>query len=253
MNIQYASDLHLEFPENREYLRKNPILASGEILILAGDIIPFGLIDRGREFFDKISADFKEVYWVPGNHEYYYDDITDHYGVLHEQIRENVYLVNNVWIEKDGCELIFSTMWSNISAQNQWRIANGMADFQVIKYNGQAFSPAHFNKLHFQSLEFLSRALSRVKRKTRIVATHHVPTLINYPPKYKGDILTEAFAVELADFIAANSPDYWISGHHHYNHGGFNIVDTQMLTNQLGYVRYGEQLGYRDDAFIDLG
>jgi hypothetical protein len=41
MTFQYCSDLHLEFPANKKYLKANPIKPESEILLLAGDIIPF--------------------------------------------------------------------------------------------------------------------------------------------------------------------------------------------------------------------
>ena len=80
-----------------------------------------------------------------------------------------------------------------------------------------------------------------------MVVTHHVPTFLNYPEEHKGDNLNEAFAVELFDLIEATSPDYWICGHTHYNTPDFEIGKTRLLTNQLGYVKYEEQLGFRGE------
>jgi hypothetical protein len=36
----------LEYPANKKYLKANPIKPEGEILLLAGDIIPFAEIEK---------------------------------------------------------------------------------------------------------------------------------------------------------------------------------------------------------------
>jgi hypothetical protein len=75
---------------------------------------------------------------------------------------------------------------------------------------------------------------------------------MNYPEAYKGDILNEAFAVELFDMIEATGPDYWIYGHIHGNTPAFEIGKTQLLTNQLGYVRFREHLQFNTKKIITL-
>lgn len=85
-----------------------------------------------------------------------------------------------------------------------------------------------------------------------MVVTHHAPTFLNYPEEYKGDVLNEAFAVELYYFIEDSVADYWIYGHTHFNSADFKIGRTQLLTNQLGYVKYEEQKLFDTKKFINL-
>ncbi len=240
MTIQYSSDLHLEFPQDKEFLKANPLQPVGDILLLAGDIVLFAVMDQQADFFSYVSDNFQTTYWIPGNHEYYYFDIVEKYGVLNEKIKDNVFLVNNTTVTHENITFIFSTLWSKIRPAYQWQIERGMNDFHVIKYKGHRFSVTQFNQLHEESIRFIEQELYHDNTDKTLVVTHHVPTLFNYPEQYKGSILNDAFVIELFDLIKTVGPDYWVYGHSHINTPDFEIGKTRLLTNQLGYVKYGE-------------
>ena len=252
MIVQYASDLHLEFTENKEFLKTNPLKPKGDVLVLAGDIVPFAVMDKHKDFFSYISDHFETTYWIPGNHEYYYFDLAGKCGTLNENIKINVHLVNNLSVEQDSVRFVFSTLWSKISQANRWQIEQSVSDFRVIKFNDFRFSSDQFNHLHDESLSFIKQELHHQNTDKTIVVTHHVPTFMNYPEKYRGDVLNEAFAVELYDLIEDSGPDFWIFGHHHFNLPDFKIGKTNLATNQLGYVKYGEHKYFKNSASIEV-
>jgi predicted phosphohydrolase len=252
MTFQYCSDLHLEFWENKEFLERNPLQPKGDILLLAGDIVPFTLMQKHTGFFDFISANFEISFWLPGNHEYYGSDAATRSGVVLEKIRENIFLVNNISLQQGSVKLVFSTLWGEIMPLNRGLIEHNVSDFHSIKFHKHPFSGAIFNHFHHEAMDFLRYELSHVHTGKTVVVSHHVPTFMNYPDKYRGSILNEAFGIELFNLIERSPIDYWIYGHHHNNTPDFTIGKTTLLTNQLGYVRYGEHKDFRGDKIIKL-
>ncbi len=256
MKLHIISDIHLEFQDLE--------LPGGETLIIAGDMCEaasFGgnhdgkarhLATAIKRFLNEELAKYEDVVFVPGNHEYYYYDLATKCGVLNEKIRDNVFLVNNTAISRNNVRFIFSTLWSKISPVHQWQIERAISDFQVIKYNKGRFSCQHFNQQHDESMVFLKRELNIHPDAKSVVVTHHVPSFLHYPERYKNDPLNEAFTVELHDFIEEQSPDYWIYGHHHNNTPDFEIGKTVLLTNQLGYVKNNEHRIFSQNKKIHL-
>ena len=254
MKVQYCSDLHLEFLENRNFLKQNPIVPAAHILIMAGDVMLFSEMHKHEDFFDFLSKSFTAVYWIPGNHEYYLSKMDGRTGVFKEQIRENVFLLNDTIEIIDDVRFVFSTLWSFIGKEAENEICRSMNDFRVIKIGKKKkLTPAIYNALHLESREFLTKTLRQKFEGPTVVVTHHVPTMLHYPPQYASSPLNMAFATELKSLIEETQPDYWIYGHHHVNIPAFNIGKTVMLTNQLGYVSSNEFLGFDWKASFKVG
>ena len=251
MTFQYASDLHLEFPENRAWLLAHQLVPKADVLLLAGDIVTFQKLPA-MDFFRYVGKHFKQVVWIPGNHEYYGGDIAQRSGTLDEEVSHNVRLVNDTTVFAGGARILCTTLWTPIGHLNEHAVRRDMNDYHQIRYNGNLLLPAHTTRLYEASLAWLKTELAKPFAGPTVVMTHHVPTFMHYPAQYMGDALNEAFAVELHDLIHDSGVDAWIYGHHHTNTPAFTIGRTRMLTNQLGYVRQGEHKGFDTGAVLEL-
>jgi hypothetical protein len=253
MKIQYCSDLHLEFPENRALLKSKPLEPVGDILVIAGDFFLFNSsIDLISNFISSVSENFKTVYWLPGNHEYYGSDASQAAASVMKNIAGNVFLVNNTSVQFDHINIIFSTFWSEIKLLNAFSCERGVSDFEVILLNGKPISAVEFNSFHRKSVDFIEEELIKHSDKMNIMVTHHVPTLFNYPKKYLNSVINNAFATELSTLSEKHSIHSWIYGHSHINTLPFTLYMTEYLTNQLGYVALGENISFKRDAFIEI-
>jgi Icc-related predicted phosphoesterase len=251
MRIQYCSDLHLEFAHNSRHLLRNPLQVSGEILLLAGDIIPLHDEFFNDPFFNFISDNFSQVFWVPGNHEYYYKDITEYSKSFDIKIRDNIRIVNNVELEIDSVHFVFSTLWSCINALNERTIEQSVSDFANIQYRSRKLKAKEYNLLHAESLEFIKQSLS-VPHEKSLVVTHHLPSRLCNSSSHQNSSINEAFCVDLTDFIETCNANFWIYGHSHFNQKPLYIGNTILLTNQLGYVQNNEHESFRRNAYFSI-
>lgn len=199
----------------------------------------------------RLAKGFREVIWLPGNHEYYGGRIEDADLDLDSRPYPNIRVVNNRAVHYPGVRILCTTLWTAIAQMNEAAMRHNMNDYHVIRHGHGLLLPAHTTRFHERCLAWLKSELAKPFDGRTVVATHHVPTLQHYPPEYAGSALNQAFAVELDELIADSGAVAWIYGHHHRNIPAFTIGSTRMLTNQLGYVASGEHRSFDPGAVLD--
>jgi len=230
---------------------ENPLTVKGEILILAGDIVPLHDEFLSNSFFRYISENFRQIFWVPGNHEYYYSDISDFDFSTGIKLLGNISIVDNSVINYEGIRFVFTSLWSEIKTKNQKAIEQSVSDFECITRNGKKFTVTDFNKLHHESLAFLHNTLSDKSGKT-VVVTHHLPSPLCNKEIHQKSFINEAFCSDLTALIEESNAAFWIYGHSHYNQKPLYVGNTIMLTNQLGYIQLNEKEGFRSNAYFSI-
>lgn len=257
MKIQIASDLHLEFPANREWLENNPLIPKGDVLLLAGDIICDKVKKRAKSFYEKVSNDYDFVISTMGNHEFYHGIIDYAYPFYQSQIADNHIKLNNRSYVIDNVKFIVTTLWSYVPEESIHIIKHGLNDYNYISHTNiykekYLISVQDTVKYHRMSLRFIARELQKPFAGSIIVMTHHLPSYDCITSQYRGDRLNSAFASNLNDLITSNPQiKYWICGHSH----DFNITkvgETTIIRNPLGYVEYGEARDFRRDCVIEI-
>ena len=248
MKIQYASDIHLELSDNSRFINSIPFEVTGEVLVIAGDIGYLRDTTLPNMKFGKwVSANYREVLLVPGNHEFYGNG--DSWS---RKILPNVHYHQNKVVRINNVDFILSTLWSHIRPEDEYFVSRGMNDFRQIRYVGRRFTTDDFNAEHQKCLSFIKQSVAESTAEHIVVVTHHLPSLAVVAPQHKGSLLNSAFATELGDFIADSRIDAWIFGHSHANEEA-TIGNTRLVCNQLGYVSYGEHLGGFDGGkFIEI-
>ena len=246
MKIQYHSDLHLERNNNRVFFDNYKIKPIADILILAGDTTASTDKYYQRDFFDYLSENWKEVYMIPGNHEYYFieeKDLLDK-PYLNRKIRKNVHLLNNQSIVIDDLKIIFSTMWSPISIEKEFHIQDTLKDFMYIYYKDRLLRSSDMKDIFNKSFDYINSEVQNNKSEKLLIVTHHAPTKLVISQQYKTSKIQEAFSVELHPFIFDNDIDYWIYGHTHQNIDA-EINGTKIVSNQFGYAESGVEIEYK--------
>jgi predicted phosphohydrolase len=235
MKIQLTSDLHLEgYSDPIPIVEKYVPADNSDVLILAGDTLPIQYNWEHNPALDYFSKNFKHTILVPGNHEYYKGALLK-FEKTNLKLRDNVYLINNDTFELDNVNFVCSTLWSNIIDHFIPYVVHYMYDYKLIKDgNRNNLSALIVKQIHELSKNWIFNEGLK-DDMNNIVITHHLPSYQCIHDDFKGSEINSAFASMLDGMIEESNIDYWIYGHTHCGMEDFQIGNTWITANQLGY------------------
>ena len=221
MNIQIASDLHLDKLYSSQYGRdyRNLIQPKSDILILAGDICHISSFERHRSFFEYVSKNFQYVLYIPGNHEFYKSDLK--IEELESQLEKylesfkNIIYLNNKSIVIEDILFTGSCLWCSPVQDpppwfkidiDRWKIAD------------------MFDK----SVSYLEK-VSSINYHKHIMITHYPPTPLIFSNIGKKENYEDYY--QNNHIFLCHPPSYWIFGHTHENFDSV-ISGTHYISNQ---------------------
>lgn len=246
MRFALASDLHNEFFKTGEI--PDLTVVDADYLVLAGDIETTKSHDN--DWLDKTAANYKAVFYIPGNHEYYKTYFND-YPILY--FPDNVVTAgfgkeNSVFthlgdtlLVGDGVSVLMGTMWSDLSDPHASATAkNLMNDYRQIKYGRDRhwFTPQ-------DTTHEYNKFITRLKSvKPDVVISHHAPSLqsVNLD-RYK-----DAGKINMAYYsnVDMRGVKLWMHGHTHYP-VDYVQYDCRVVSNPRGYP--GEIPGFSMKVF----
>lgn len=221
------------------------------VFILSGDI------DLGTKGIEWAAMLGKPVIYVLGNHEHYQQDIIFTLRNCREiaAMYPNVHLLENDYVDIAGVRFHGCTYWTDYNLYGYQQIAMStaeeqMADHKAITYGASVFKPSMALAMHETSKKWLYNSVKYSTATKNVIVTHHAPSKKAIASKYRGSLLSGAFASDIGNFAKLSAKiNLWFFGH---THQSCNFVDAGITftSNQLGYPR--ESCGFSENNIIDV-
>lgn len=257
MKFALFSDLHREVMQTPW----EPTPLEVDAVILAGDI------GRGTEGLSWAAKTFPswpgspEIIYVPGNHEYYREDLS-----LLEQMTDPIWAHCGIQVLERrsvvvaGVRILGCTLWSGFdlygkALQETCMAAAyaGILDYQRITVDGSRdLVPEDTRRLYLESVAWLDQELAKPFAGKTMVVTHFAPHPRCVASQYQGGALTPYFVSDLSGVMEAHQIAVWCYGHTHTNIDFLTGGGCRVLSNQLGYPSEAENVGFRSHLIIDV-
>lgn len=229
MRLLIMSDLHVEHGPRWSLPDDLP---AHDVVVLAGDIHapPAAAVEWATAEFST------PVVYVPGNHEFYGDQIDRQLteGRL-RSVETNVHFLDKRSVVIAGVRFVGCILWTDYllygsPSESMAEAARFLNDHRLIV----GFRPGDALHRHREDLAYLEEALAQPHDGPTVVVTHHAPHPGSVAPQFINDPLTPSFASDLTATIERYKPEIWIHGHMH-NPSDYVVGSTRIVCNPKGY------------------
>ncbi len=246
--IQYTSDLHLELYKTAQDF-STLLKPCAPYLALAGDI---GHPSQIRDLFAWAAPQWKHIFYVAGNHEYYGANYEERQKELEEAAAPytNLHFLHaknpSFFCEEENVAVIGTTLWTHVSKTSDWRTVN---DYTRIRFKANPFM--QLNLQHEIQRAVLDAEITAwsLRGAQICVISHHMPSFRLIHPRFAMSSVNDCFASH-SDALIRPPVRLWIYGHTHAC--GHAVLGTiPCVVNAKGYV--GEDVpGWRPDVWMEF-
>lgn len=245
--FRIVSDLHLE--GIKQYFLPETENEKDTVLILAGDICEFPLLDRHdcfKHFLEDCDVRFKKIVYVPGNHEYFGTFLKSFpfWKELIEKKYENITVMDRetitVTMGDKNFKIVGATLWTDMNNGDPMTTMEAQSfladDFKRI----DKLTPKQVLDHNDLAREYIIDSLmdSLDTYDPTIVVTHHGPTEMSIASKYKMAPMTQNHL-----FVNTNMESYfdhvplrlWVHGHTHETIDHTIGHGCRVIANPKGY------------------
>ena len=227
MRVQLLSDLHFEYDDDGGEAFVRSAEVAGDVLVLAGDILPLQSLERVGQAFGWFCARWRDVVFVPGNHEYYRTSPAEGNALLVAcaAALPNLHVLNPGLAVIGGQRFVGGTMWFPLTPDEP-RYRGFLTDFSLIR----DFVP-WVHETHAAQLAYLEANV----RDGDIVVTHHLPHPKSTPRRFADSPLNRFFvAGDAPALLERAGARLWLHGHTHAPRD-YVIGRTRVVCNPRGY------------------
>jgi Icc-related predicted phosphoesterase len=234
MKIQIASDLHLEFIDQRFPGERLLTPADADVLVIAGDI------HAGVRAIERFADWPVPVVYVHGNHELYHGDHVQVVAALRKaSAGGNVHHLECSELRLQGVRFLGCCLWTDYEFIEGMR-EEAMAEVESILHDHRAihsgaalFRAEEALRLHQASRAWLSAKLDEPFNGKTVVVTHHAPHAGSLHPRYAGSLLNAGFISDLTEHLGKQAA--WIHGHVHDSFD-YVVKGSRVVANPRGYA-----------------